>query len=81
MITTENRQAHAGPPPTVLMVSKPVAPPWNDSSKNLVKDLAQAGRGFSYRVLTPKGYQLAGFNVTSGVVSGGSIVVDSWDVA
>ena len=24
----------------ILMVSKPVAPPWNDSSKNLVRDLA-----------------------------------------
>ncbi len=24
----------------VLMVSKPIAPPWNDSSKNLVRDLA-----------------------------------------
>ncbi|MDH4281277.1 MAG: hypothetical protein OEV36_01370 [Myxococcales bacterium] len=24
----------------VLYVSKPVAPPWNDSSKNLVRDVA-----------------------------------------
>ena len=24
----------------VLFVSKPVAPPWNDSSKNLVRDIA-----------------------------------------
>src|SRR5437016_7334318 len=24
----------------ILMVSKPVTPPWNDSSKNLVRDLA-----------------------------------------
>jgi phosphatidylinositol alpha-1,6-mannosyltransferase len=24
----------------VLMISKPVAPPWNDSSKNLVRDVA-----------------------------------------
>lgn len=51
--------------PTVLMISKPVAPPWNDSSKNLVKDLAQAGRDFSYRVLTPRGYRLAGHQVFS----------------
>jgi phosphatidylinositol alpha-1,6-mannosyltransferase len=26
--------------PRILMVSKPVAPPWNDSSKNLVRDVA-----------------------------------------
>src|SRR6186713_38114 len=25
---------------TILFVSKPVEPPWNDSSKNLVRDLA-----------------------------------------
>ena len=25
---------------TVLFVSKPVEPPWNDSSKNLVRDVA-----------------------------------------
>lgn len=43
---------------TILMISKPIAPPWNDSSKNLVKDLATAGTRFSYRVLTPRGYQL-----------------------
>jgi phosphatidylinositol alpha-1,6-mannosyltransferase len=40
------------------MVSKPVAPPWNDSSKNLVKDLALAGTRFRYRVLTARGYAL-----------------------
>ena len=44
--------------PTVLMVSKPVAPPWNDSSKNLVKDLALNGQAYRYRVLTPSGYAL-----------------------
>jgi phosphatidylinositol alpha-1,6-mannosyltransferase len=27
--------------PEVLLVSKPVAPPWNDSGKNLVRDLAR----------------------------------------
>ena len=26
--------------PDVLLVSKPIAPPWHDSSKNLVRDLA-----------------------------------------
>jgi glycosyltransferase involved in cell wall biosynthesis len=29
-----------GPMAEVLFVSKPVAPPWNDSSKNLVRDIA-----------------------------------------
>lgn len=47
------------------MVSKPVAPPWNDSSKNLVKDLALAGQGFNYRVLTPQDEPLAGEGITS----------------
>lgn len=28
--------------PDVLFVSKPVAPPWNDSSKNLVRDVARS---------------------------------------
>lgn len=30
------------PPPEVLFVSKPIAPPWNDGTKNLVRDLAEA---------------------------------------
>jgi len=51
--------------PTVLMVSKPVAPPWNDSSKNLVKDLATAGSRFRYRVLTPAGEPLVAGTVES----------------
>lgn len=42
------------------MVSKPVAPPWNDSSKNLVRDLALAGQRFCYHVLTPEGVTLEG---------------------
>ncbi len=52
-------------PRTVLMVSKPVAPPWNDSSKNLVKDLASAGQAYRYRVLTPRGYTLPGERILS----------------
>jgi phosphatidylinositol alpha-1,6-mannosyltransferase len=46
--------------PAILMVSKPVAPPWNDSSKNLVRDLALAGRRFCYHVLTPEAQTLDG---------------------
>ena len=44
--------------PTVLMISKPVVPPWNDSGKNLVKDLVTHGRRFNYRVLTTQGFAL-----------------------
>src|SRR3954453_10408817 len=29
---------------SVLFVSKPIAPPWNDSGKNLVRDLARGLR-------------------------------------
>ena len=50
---------------TILMVSKPVAPPWNDSSKNLVKDLVTCGHRFAYRVLVPQGFQLDAPGVTS----------------
>jgi glycosyltransferase involved in cell wall biosynthesis len=37
------------------MVSKPVAPPWNDSSKNLVRDLATHVVRHRATVLTPEG--------------------------
>lgn len=39
----------------VLLVSKPVVPPWNDSSKNLVRDLARALRGHRAHVMVPRG--------------------------
>lgn len=29
-------------PPEILFVTKPIAPPWNDGTKNLVRDLAEA---------------------------------------
>src|SRR5690348_4919222 len=41
--------------PDVLFVSKPVAPPWNDSNKNLVRDLARGLSRYRARVLVPKG--------------------------
>lgn len=44
---------------TVLMISKPIIPPWNDSSKNLVKDLVQAGSQFRYQVLTTHDTQIS----------------------
>lgn len=36
----------------VLMVSKPVVPPWNDSSKNLVRDIVLGTDGVEFTVLT-----------------------------
>lgn len=44
----------------VLFVSKPVAPPWNDSNKNLVRDLARSLTEYRARVLVPAGRPLAG---------------------
>ena len=43
----------------VLLVSKPVAPPWHDSSKNLVRDLARNMRRHTPVVLTRPGVELA----------------------
>lgn len=42
-------------PADVLFVSKPVAPPWNDSSKNLVRDLAGALRSVRGVTLSRRG--------------------------
>ncbi len=44
----------------VLFVSKPVAPPWNDSNKNLVRDIARNLVGYRARVLVPRGAPLEG---------------------
>ncbi len=35
----------------VLMISKPVLPPWDDSTGNLVKDLARNGRDWIYHLM------------------------------
>lgn len=39
----------------VLLVSKPVAPPWNDSGKNLVRDLARSLTRYAPTILTRPG--------------------------
>lgn len=44
----------------VLLVSKPIAPPWTDSNKNLVRDLAGALRRYRPRVMVPAGSPLPG---------------------
>jgi len=39
----------------VLCVSKPVGPPWHDSGKNLVRDIAATMVDFTPRLLMSKG--------------------------
>ncbi len=53
--------------PSVLFVSKPVEPPWNDSSKNLVRDLVGALRGFEPTVMVRQGSRAPGRARASGV--------------
>ncbi|MBM4355348.1 MAG: glycosyltransferase family 4 protein [Deltaproteobacteria bacterium] len=48
MLNDDNR-------PHVLLVSKPVVPPWNDSNRNLVRDLVAGGGRYRYHVLTTPG--------------------------
>ncbi len=43
----------------IFFISKPVAPPWNDSSKNLVHDLARSLSRHHPRVLSRPGVELA----------------------
>ncbi len=42
--------------PSVLMVSKPVVPPWNDSNKNLVRDIVAQCTAGTFHVMTVPGY-------------------------
>ncbi len=44
----------------VLLVSKPIAPPWTDSNKNLVRDVAGALTRYRPRVMVPRGVTLPG---------------------
>jgi glycosyltransferase involved in cell wall biosynthesis len=39
--------------PRILLVSKPLSPPWNDSGKNLARDLAIAGSRYHYHAMVP----------------------------
>lgn len=52
--------------PKVLCVSKPVAPPWNDSSKNLVRDLALGLQHYQPVVMSRAGAasELSGVEMT-----------------
>lgn len=49
----------------ILMVSKPIAPPWQDSNKNLTKNIITYADNFNFHILTPKGYQFDKPNVIS----------------
>lgn len=53
------------PSPRVLFVSKPVTPPWNDGSKNLVRDVAAHLRVARPTVMTSRGAASLGPNVVS----------------
>ena len=41
-----------------LLISKPIAPPWHDSGKNLVRDLVRHCPEVAHRVLTTRGFSL-----------------------
>ncbi len=45
---------HKTTKPEVLMISKPIVPPWDDSAKNIVLSQVTRGERYSYRVLTDK---------------------------
>lgn len=64
MATTAG-EATGGAQPSVLMVSKPVAPPWNDSTKNLVRDIVAHPSQLTFHVLTTPGFTPQGPNVVA----------------
>ncbi len=43
-----------------LLISKPIAPPWTDSNKNLVRDLARGLTRTRARVMVPEGSTFEG---------------------
>jgi len=64
--------------PEVLMISKPIAPPWNDSAKNIVRDQVCHGERYTYRVMTTRDAPPLGKNAvmeplyrTEGKLTGG----------
>ena len=44
----------------VLMVSKPITPPWSDSNKNLVRDIVLNADHYVFHLLSVPGFSLAG---------------------
>jgi phosphatidylinositol alpha-1,6-mannosyltransferase len=53
---------------TILMVSKPVVPPWNDSAKNLVRDVVRSATRHRFRVLVSKGVPFEAPRVSSAEI-------------
>ncbi|GMV38412.1 MAG: hypothetical protein AMXMBFR64_01280 [Myxococcales bacterium] len=56
--------------PRVLLVSKPVVPPWNDSGKNIVRDVARFGSRYTYHVMTTRGAEPPGTDCVAEAVYG-----------
>ncbi len=52
----------------ILLISKPLCPPWHDSGKNWARDVATyaSGEGFQHHVLVPSGHE--GWSGVEGVV-------------
>ena len=59
-------------PVTVLTISKPVVPPWNDSSKNLVRDLVLGTDDVNFIVLTDGSHSFARPHITERPVYRGA---------
>jgi phosphatidylinositol alpha-1,6-mannosyltransferase len=49
----------------VLIVSKPISPPWQDGTKNLAKNIINYVNNVRFQILTPKGYKFKKANVIS----------------
>jgi len=63
----------------ILFVTRPIAPPWNEGSKNTVVELAKGMKGHEVHLLTEKGFKFGGKHIVSepifsesGLVSGRS---------
>ena len=56
----------------VLLVSKPIVPPFDDSAKNIVVSQVTYGSRYQYRVLTPKGAPAPAPNVRTAPIYGGA---------
>ena len=54
--------------PNVLMVTKPMAPPWDDSSKKLARDIAVHAGKTSFRVMSVPGHSFSAPHITSDPV-------------
>jgi len=57
----------------ILIISKPITPPWNDSAKNLVKTLIDHITGYSFNVFTTQGFDYPKDNIVSEKIYKGGI--------